>query len=181
MAKEKDVLMDHEYDGIQELDNDLPPWWLWLFYITIAFSVIYISYYHVFDSGDLMIAEYNKELNPDWTPTEESTSLASSLIKTYHSPYYNPKGEVTPYILALFDKYVGPNVDFNMLIAKAIYSADDAQLEKLKAAFPEIWEQVKSGETGSIGKAIPAATTASVKDIPKYEPLTDKTSLAKGI
>ena len=38
MAKinEKDVLLDHNYDGIQELDNDLPPWWLWMFYVHLV-------------------------------------------------------------------------------------------------------------------------------------------------
>jgi cytochrome c oxidase cbb3-type subunit 3 len=33
--KVKDELLDHDYDGVQELDNELPPWWLWLFHITI--------------------------------------------------------------------------------------------------------------------------------------------------
>ncbi len=31
----------HEWDGIHELDNPLPRWWLWIFYATIAFSVVY--------------------------------------------------------------------------------------------------------------------------------------------
>ena len=38
---EKDLLLDHEYDGIKELDNHMPTWWLWLFYFTIAFGVGY--------------------------------------------------------------------------------------------------------------------------------------------
>jgi len=62
MAKEKDVLLDHEYDGIRELDNDLPGWWKWLFYLCILFSVIYILRYHVFNTGDLQEAEYTKEI-----------------------------------------------------------------------------------------------------------------------
>ena len=62
MAKtnEKDVLLDHNYDGIQELDNDLPPWWLWLFYFTNIWSVIYIVHYHVKDTGDSSEVEYLK-------------------------------------------------------------------------------------------------------------------------
>jgi len=50
VEKEKDILLDHNYDGIQELDNVLPPWWLWMLYITIIISAIYIYRYHL--SGD---------------------------------------------------------------------------------------------------------------------------------
>ena len=56
------LLLDHDYDGIQELDNQLPRWWVWLFYITIIFSAVYLVYYHVTRSGDLQIAEYTKEM-----------------------------------------------------------------------------------------------------------------------
>lgn len=55
------LLMDHEADGIKELDNNLPRWWVWLFYICIAFSVFYMVYYHVLKAGDLQFAEYQKE------------------------------------------------------------------------------------------------------------------------
>jgi cytochrome c oxidase cbb3-type subunit 3 len=44
---EKDLLMDHEYDGIRELDNHMPVWWLWLFYFTIAWGVGYLAYYYM--------------------------------------------------------------------------------------------------------------------------------------
>ena len=60
--KIKDELLDHNYDGIQELDNDLPPWWLYMFYFTIAFSIVYMMYYHVLGLGDLQYAEYEKEM-----------------------------------------------------------------------------------------------------------------------
>ncbi len=62
MAKKLDELTDHEYDGIQEYDNDLPPWWVFLFYLTIIFGIIYVLHYHVFGTGDLQQAEYNKEM-----------------------------------------------------------------------------------------------------------------------
>lgn len=45
-SKEKDILMDHSYDGIRELDNDLPPWWKYGFYLSIVLGVIYLFYYH---------------------------------------------------------------------------------------------------------------------------------------
>jgi len=55
------LLMDHDADGIKELDNNLPRWWVWLFYITIIFSIIYMLYYHVLGMGDLQAAAYEKE------------------------------------------------------------------------------------------------------------------------
>ena len=58
---EKDLLLDHEYDGIQELNNKLPPWWVGLFWITIIFAVIYFPYYHIF-SGWTSASEYKAEM-----------------------------------------------------------------------------------------------------------------------
>ena len=56
------ALLDHEYDGIRELDNKLPRWWVWLFYLTILFAAIYLCYYHVLGMGNLMAAEYQAEM-----------------------------------------------------------------------------------------------------------------------
>jgi cytochrome c oxidase cbb3-type subunit 3 len=58
LEKEADIDLGHEYDGIRELDNSLPPWWLWLFYITITWSVGYLWYYHVSDKGPGSAQEY---------------------------------------------------------------------------------------------------------------------------
>jgi cytochrome c oxidase cbb3-type subunit III len=63
MTEYKDpLLMDHEADGIRELDNKLPRWWVWLFYLTILFAAVYLVYYHVLGAGDLMATEYAKEM-----------------------------------------------------------------------------------------------------------------------
>jgi cytochrome c oxidase cbb3-type subunit 3 len=56
------LLLDHEYDGIRELDNKLPRWWVWLFNLTILFAVVYLVYYHVLNKGKLMAAEYQDEM-----------------------------------------------------------------------------------------------------------------------
>lgn len=61
IEKEDAIIMDHEYDGIRELDNNLPPWWKYLFYITIVFAAGYMLYYHVFD-GPTQEMEYDKEM-----------------------------------------------------------------------------------------------------------------------
>lgn len=66
------LLLDHEADGIKELDNNLPRWWVWLFYLTIVFSVIYMAYYHVLRAGDLQAAEFEKE----WKKGEEIKGAA---------------------------------------------------------------------------------------------------------
>jgi cytochrome c oxidase cbb3-type subunit 3 len=55
---EESILMDHEYDGIQELDNNLPPWWKWGFVLTIVVGVIYIFNYHIFKASPLQDEEY---------------------------------------------------------------------------------------------------------------------------
>jgi cytochrome c oxidase cbb3-type subunit 3 len=62
VEKEKDIDLGHSYDGIRELDNHLPPWWKWLFYATIMWSVIYLAVYHVSSSLPLSIDEYQEEL-----------------------------------------------------------------------------------------------------------------------
>jgi cytochrome c oxidase cbb3-type subunit III len=59
---ESSILMDHEYDGIQELDNNLPPWWVWLMWGTIIFAVVYMLNYHVFKISPLQIDEYTAEM-----------------------------------------------------------------------------------------------------------------------
>lgn len=62
VAKEHEVATDHEYDGIRELDNRLPPWWLWGFYITIIFGVIYLINYEVLGTGPTQDEEYQAEM-----------------------------------------------------------------------------------------------------------------------
>lgn len=62
LEKEADILLDHNYDGIQELDNNLPPWWKYGFYLAILFAVVYLINYHVLKTGDLQGAEYTKEV-----------------------------------------------------------------------------------------------------------------------
>jgi cytochrome c oxidase cbb3-type subunit 3 len=62
MAKKLDELTDHEYDGIKEFDNDLPPWWIYLFYLTIVFGIIYLLNYHVFKTAPSQLEEYQMEM-----------------------------------------------------------------------------------------------------------------------
>lgn len=60
VASEPD--MGHDYDGIRELDNRLPNWWLAIFYLTIVFSFGYWAYYHVLKAGPLQMEAYELEM-----------------------------------------------------------------------------------------------------------------------
>ncbi len=62
VTKEADIDLGHDYDGIRELDNKMPPWWLGMFYISIVFSVIYLFAYHLTDIGPSSKEEYETEM-----------------------------------------------------------------------------------------------------------------------
>ena len=61
-GEHKDEQMAHNYDGITEFDNDLPPWWKYGFYFTIVFAIGYLYYYQVAKIGQLQTAEYATEM-----------------------------------------------------------------------------------------------------------------------
>jgi cytochrome c oxidase cbb3-type subunit 3 len=61
IEQENDILMDHEYDGIRELDNKLPPWWLYMFYFSIIVAPCYLAYYQ-FADGHGQYDEYDTEM-----------------------------------------------------------------------------------------------------------------------
>ena len=62
VEEEASILLDHDYDGIKELDNNLPPWWKYGFYVTIVWAVGYIFYYQILEIGNLQEAEYLQEM-----------------------------------------------------------------------------------------------------------------------
>jgi cytochrome c oxidase cbb3-type subunit 3 len=62
ISEEKDIMMDHEFDGIVELDNPTPAWFMGLFYATIIFAVVYLLNYHVFEWSPLQDEEYAIEM-----------------------------------------------------------------------------------------------------------------------
>jgi len=146
--KEKDVLLDHDYDGIKELDNDLPPWWLYLFYVTIAFAIIYMLYFHVFDLGDSSAEKYKKEMNPEWVSEKPADNTPSFGFK---SPWKSDKVEITPRLLAEFQDYIGDDVTFERLIVEAKRRSSSDQLALLNDAFPGD-ELIQPMETESIAE-----------------------------
>lgn len=77
--KEKDLEMDHEYDGIRELDNNLPPWWVYLFYATIIFACVYLLRYHIFGAAN-QTEEYEQSVAEAQAQIEEYKKNAPDLI-----------------------------------------------------------------------------------------------------
>ena len=80
--KDEPLLLDHEYDGIRELDNKLPRWWVWLFNFSIIFAALYLLYYHVLGKGQSMATQYQEEMRlgdqiKARAMTEFETSMAS--------------------------------------------------------------------------------------------------------
>ncbi|WP_281297082.1 cbb3-type cytochrome c oxidase N-terminal domain-containing protein [Flavobacterium limnophilum] len=61
IEKEGELLLDHDYDGIRELDNNLPPWWVYSFYACILFAVIYLVRFEIM-GADNQEMELKKEM-----------------------------------------------------------------------------------------------------------------------
>jgi cytochrome c oxidase cbb3-type subunit 3 len=76
---EAEIVLDHNYDGIRELDNNLPPWWVYSFYLTIIFAVVYMLRYHVFD-GPTQEEEYRREVAAAVIAIEEYKKTAKNLV-----------------------------------------------------------------------------------------------------
>ncbi len=79
IEEEGELLLDHEYDGIRELDNVLPPWWKYLFYATIIFSIAYLGYYHLL-GGETQHEEYVRKNSEALTEIEEWKKTAPDLV-----------------------------------------------------------------------------------------------------
>ncbi|NQV41180.1 MAG: c-type cytochrome [Candidatus Marinimicrobia bacterium] len=170
MGKVTNELIDHDYDGIQEYDNDLPGWWKALFLITIIIAIIYVPYYHTY--GDLQEAEYQKEMG-----TYVEASVGRSAFTAYSSPWASD-GEITPALRAEMDKIL--DAPFDEQLMRAMAKADPDQLAKLQAAFPDVIAAYGSGSISSpdptpAQKEEPAATASS-----GMAALTDDASLAAG-
>lgn len=79
MEKEGEIILDHSYDGIRELDNDLPPWWKYGFYASIVFAFIYMLRYQVFN-GENQYDELETTLELAKAEMEEYKKTAKDLV-----------------------------------------------------------------------------------------------------
>jgi cytochrome c oxidase cbb3-type subunit 3 len=80
IEKEEAILTDHDYDGIQELDNSLPPWWKYGFYFTIIWSICYLGYFHVTKTGPLSDGEYKNQMAEAEIQMAEYRKKAANLV-----------------------------------------------------------------------------------------------------
>lgn len=79
LEKEHEIELDHNYDGIKELDNDLPPWWLYAFYLSMIFAVVYLVRFHVLNA-DNQIDELQNEIAEARTAVEAYKKTAKNLV-----------------------------------------------------------------------------------------------------
>ncbi len=172
MGKVTNELIDHDYDGIQEYDNDLPGWWKALFLITIIVAVIYVPYYHLF--GDLQDAEYQKEMG-----TYVEAAVGRGPFTAYASPWASD-GEITPALRAEMNKIL--DAPFDEQLMRALDKADDDQFAKLKAAFPELIAAYARGTSAPREPVSGGQEEAAVAAAPAVEltALEDEVSLAAG-
>lgn len=80
IEEEDSIMLDHDYDGIKELDNNLPPWWKYGFYLTIVVGVIYLFNFHVLGTGDLQTKEYEKEIAQAKLEVEEFMKTSANNV-----------------------------------------------------------------------------------------------------
>ena len=59
---QQNTVMDHEFDGIQEFDNRLPNWWLWLMWGSMVFALIYWVFFHTLGVGVLPVERFEMEM-----------------------------------------------------------------------------------------------------------------------
>jgi cytochrome c oxidase cbb3-type subunit 3 len=79
MSEEHTLILEDEYDGIKELNNPTPAWFMYLFYITIIFGIGYLLIYHVFNAAPLQYEEYKNEMA--MAAKEKAAYLAKSADK----------------------------------------------------------------------------------------------------
>ncbi|MEC4005386.1 cbb3-type cytochrome c oxidase N-terminal domain-containing protein [Flavobacterium sp. SUN052] len=79
IEQEADIMLEHNYDGIRELDNVLPPWWVYLFYGCIIFAGIYLVRYEIL-GADNQVQEFDKEVAEAKIAVDEYNKTAPDMM-----------------------------------------------------------------------------------------------------
>lgn len=98
LEQEQELLIEHDYDGIQELDNPIPAWFMYLFYGSIIFGVGYLLNYHVFKTAPLQYAEYRTEMAQAEIEkkaflSKQANRVDENTIKLVHDPAVLASGQ----------------------------------------------------------------------------------------
>lgn len=80
VEREAGVMLHHDYDGIRELDNALPPWWVWGFYLTIIFAFVYVINYQVLHTGPSQAQEYTNEVAQAEAQQKERNAKMADMV-----------------------------------------------------------------------------------------------------
>jgi cytochrome c oxidase cbb3-type subunit III len=80
IEEEEAIMTGHDYDGIRELDNDLPPWWKYGFYVSIVFAIIYLFHFHVLSTGKSSQEEYAQEMQEGEMQVAAFKKTAANLV-----------------------------------------------------------------------------------------------------
>jgi cytochrome c oxidase cbb3-type subunit 3 len=80
LSAEKEIELDHNFDGIKELNNPIPPWFNVLFYGTVIFAFFYLIIYHVIDAAPLQTKEYQNEIAAAKLQKDEYIKKSGNLI-----------------------------------------------------------------------------------------------------
>ena len=141
LEKEADILLDHDYDGIKELDNSLPPWWKYGFLITIGVAFVYLLNFHVLGIGLNPTQEYSAEMEKAKIAKEIYEAGNKDKIDENHVPLADADGIKAGSILfeascvACHLKDAGGNVGPNL--------TDDYWLHK--GSLNDIYHTIKNG------------------------------------
>lgn len=91
VSQEAELDLGHEYDGIRELNNRLPPWWLYGFYLTIIIAIVYLWRFHVSHTGPSSREEFERsvaraELRVQEYLKKKGESVDENTVKLLSSP-----------------------------------------------------------------------------------------------
>jgi len=188
MMSKIDEVLSHDYDGIQEYDNPLPKWWVYLFYGTIVFALVYVPYYH-FGPGGLPRETWAQDMNA-WYAEHPPPKLASDeeLAAMAEDPAFVQAGAATFAVRCASchgidgGGLVGPNLtdDFSIYgyershIARIVYSGTPKGMLSWKdqLSMTEIYQ------VGAYVRTLRGTTPANPRK-PEGDPIVDSSAPAK--
>src|SRR5689334_22356502 len=102
MKDDKIEPLEHSYDGVQEYDNPLPRWWIWIFVATIVYAVLYVINVPVIGQGKGRIADYEREMKA-WHARQAAeagkdplaTATDETLLAALNDPAVRALGKTT--------------------------------------------------------------------------------------